>query len=374
MSVINISELVGKLIHTPLIYNDNNEEMIMYVKIKDRTQDMRYRENMSKTMNSPNNIRRIFLTYSGVTVNWYLPYIENKRQLKTFTKTLHFNDSIDYIASEILNSELKATEETQSKIIGSPISLINNLYECSNIEEIYFDWSYTLADGCIDSIKEIANRYALDRYEFINSIRYSQGFKEIKTQHFRNIVEATLGENWRKMFPRLHQVGIISNLDTALKSNTLYGEDSMLRSIGKISTWTEVNKGALLNSKSTVIIDNLGTEKTNTYINKEFIVEDTIFKFDKDYLQAFSVAYNKKASDFLLKEKYMNTGEVDDEVVLNPLENRIKEIYEEFNEEPSIADSMISLAFGDLPLNDRRKLVASLSLLRRDKIGKILGV
>ena len=374
MSIINISELVGKLIHTPLIFNDNDEEMAMYVKIKDKTQDTKYRENMAKAMNSPNNIRRVFLTYSGVTVNWYVPYIENKRQLRILTKSFHFNESLDSTASEILTAGLNDNGECQSKIVGSPFSLINNLYDCSNIEELYFDWTYALSDGCIDAFKEIANDNSLDRYEFINSIRYSQSFKELKTNHFRNIVELTLGENWKERFPRLHQVGVISNLDSVLKNNTMYGEDSLLRSIGKDTTWTEINKGILLNSKSVLIIDELGVAKSSTGINKNFTVEDTIFKFDKDYLLAFSVAYNKKASDVLLKEKYMNTGDTDDDVVLNPLETRIKEIYEEFAADDSIADNMIELAFGDLPLNDRRKIVSSISLLRRDKIGKILGV
>ena len=70
----------------------------------------------------------------------------------------------------------------------------------------------------------------------------------------------------------------------------------------------------------------------------------------------------------------MSDSEEDEEVILNPLETRIKEIYEEFKDDESIADNMIDLAFGDLPLNDRRKIVASISLLRRDRIGKILGV
>ena len=154
----------------------------------------------------------------------------------------------------------------------------------------------------------------------------------------------------------------------------MYGEDSMLRNIGKPSTWTEINKGALLNGKSVLIIDELGIDKPSTGINKNFIIEDSMFKFDKDYLQAFSVAYNKKASDYIIKEKYLSDSEEDEEVILNPLETRIKEIYEEFKDDESIADNMIDLAFGDLPLNDRRKIVASISLLRRDRIGKILGV
>lgn len=374
MNTVNISELVGKLIHSPLIFNDNNEEMEMYVKIKDRTQDTKYRENMSKTMNSPNNIRRIFLTYSGVTINWYVPYIENKRQIRAFTKSFHFNTSIDSIASELLNNGLNEVQDDQTKLVGSPISLINNLYDCSNIEEIYFDWTYALSDGCLDAITDIANENSINKYEFISSIRYSQNFREFKTTHFKDIVDNTLGENWKERFPRLHQVGIISNLDTILRNNTMYGEDSMLRNIGKPSTWTEINKGALLNGKSVLIVDELGIDKPSTGINKNFIIEDSMFKFDKDYLQAFSVAYNKKASDYIIKEKYLSDSEEDEEVILNPLETRIKEIYEEFKDDESVADNMIDLAFGDLPLNDRRKIVASISLLRRDRIGKILGV
>ena len=373
MSVINISELVGKLIHSPILYTDT-DEIPMYVKVKEKPHDVKYMENMSKTYNSPNNIRRIFLTYSGVTINWYVPYVENKRQLRAYTKNFHFNTSIDSTASDILKAGLNGEVDEQSKLVGSPISLLNNLYECSNVEELYFDWTYALADGCIDSIKEIANENALNKYEFINSIGYAQKFSEINTDHFRNIVDETLGENWKERFPRLHQVGIISNLDSILKNNTMYGEDSMLRSIGKINTWTEINKGILLNNNSYGIVDDLGIEKTGTGINKIFIVEDSVYKFDKEHLLSFSVAYGKKAADFLLQEKYMNSGDTTDDIVLNPLETRIKEIYDEFKDDTSIADNMIELAFGDLPINDRRRLVASLSLLRRDKIGKILGV
>ena len=374
MSVINISELVGKLIHSPILYTDT-DEIPMYVKVKEKPHDVKYMENMSKTYNSPNNIRRIFLTYSGVTINWYVPYVENKRQLRTYTKNFHFNTSIDSTASDILKAGLNGEVDEQSKLVGSPISLLNNLYECSNVEEIYFDWTYALADGCIDSIKEIANENALDKYEFINSIRYAQKFSEINTDHFRNIVDETLGENWKERFPRLHQVGIISNLEAVMSNPAVINSQGLLKTKNDTKTWLESNAELIQRSNSIVQISIIDQSSKPNY---NFKVKDQQYKFDHDYLKDYVEKYKKAFENIIrtgnaegVKEepKEETSGEIDE-----TLEALITELRETEKKRgiQNYAMAILRIAYCDMSADEKKKAINSVSGENKQLLSKAI--
>lgn len=208
MARYNLDSIIGKCVHRPIASNDadklplykRNDGMFDENGNGKTTRTPAWLSASERTYNSPNNVRRIFITYKGV----YVTYWRQFNGLKELTK---------YYPYERVNDTFKplelATHALDGSVYKSGLGAIRGRWTCSNIEEIYFDWTLLLS---ADLIK--LNLGSL--YQTMTS----KGTTNIQSGAVLNLLfeYACLnkGEQMSRVFPRLRVIGYISMLDRVL--------------------------------------------------------------------------------------------------------------------------------------------------------------
>ena len=151
MANFNLDNIIGKCVHRPIASNDpdkyplykRNDGAFDEVGGKQTSRSDAWKAAVEKHYSSPNNIRRIFITREGVYVHFFRPFsgAKDSTTREAFYKYSSINDKFNPI-------ELyKAGDNRSAYKFG--LGCLRDRWVCSNIEEIYFDWTLLLSRDLI---------------------------------------------------------------------------------------------------------------------------------------------------------------------------------------------------------------------------------
>lgn len=311
---INLDTLVSQAIHRPSV-----DGLPLYTRIdgNEQTNESKKSEKWiraSKSIySSPNNVRRVFVTGDRVVVQLYKPIIKNGkpdesgtwREIK-YAEQLNLFKAVEdslYYLTKISRYYMEtavnpnAVEPVRYRITGTGLSALSNPWVCSNIEEIYFDWTLLAAEQF--SFAGIGCDKLLNSY--INGTRGLQSNK-IPTAM---VLHANSGNitDIRNRFPRLKCVGLIGNLSNILDSDTDKGK-SIIESIEDgAKTWCKLEKNiALMKAGGDLVIIN-ELDDIPMGINTNFSIRSGIYKYDDEVLQPYFDSYVAKVTAYRVKQK-----------------------------------------------------------------------
>lgn len=369
---INLNSIINANIHRP----KTNSGYTLYPKVKDykgnmeneqatkAEQDPTYQRQSVKTFSSPTNIRRLFITGAHIRIDYYTaPIINGKSADRTTAVSIsnksgigmslfdvaekiamYSQDRARYMGEKAINKN--AEEPTQYNVTGT-FNMAAYPYTCSNIEEIYFDWTLLLSteispyfkdllttgQGTIATPEQIAQQFlTFNSQQIVES--------QLTVQMF-SAFNAGGAKNLRKRFPRLREITFISNLDKLLESQNIIGNtkkyyDSNAINNGKsIKTWFELNEN-IIRSTPTYVIRGI-TDKSLPNPNKEFIVKSNMYKFDFEKLDGYVRTYKDKIEKARREALYGNANtsgklesNTDDIIEMCDLEKRLLEIEQKY--------------------------------------------
>lgn len=151
MANFNLDNIIGKCVHRPIASNDpdkyplykRNDGAFDELGGKQTSRSDAWKAAVEKHYSSPNNIRRIFITREGVYVHFFRPFsgAKDSTTREAFYKYSSVNDKFNPI-------ELyKAGDNRSAYKFG--LGCLRDKWVCSNIEEIYFDWTLLLSRDLI---------------------------------------------------------------------------------------------------------------------------------------------------------------------------------------------------------------------------------
>lgn len=302
---IQYNSVIANLMHNPI----SNSGFVLYPKVSDcndteeiNTQaekDPVYQKESLTSFNSPTNIRRLFITGSGVLTVYYAAPIVNGRPSVTYVEHGYLNQDKPFkIAQNIFSYEQErqayldqktinknATEPTRYEFTGNVIGVASSPYTCNNIEEIYFDWTALLSVDVAPFFLGIAN----DRNKLLACANKTTTFSMVKNDACAKMFwQFNNGgvRDIRKRFPRLRAVGLITNLADVIKAKECNFNDKLLSATTNTKelhkTWLELNAELIKASNSVCIISTLDDVKMP---NLEFKIKSERFKFDAEVLR-----------------------------------------------------------------------------------------
>lgn len=309
---ISLNSLYKKAMHRP----STKDGFTLYTKTEgyngtmegessaDKSED--YKRMSSIHYNSPTNIRKVFITGKGITVQYYTPFISTKQVprwnhvalekdlFKIAEKKLTYNDDKNmYEYSKIANE--KVSEPIKYKVAGNGIGIFANPWVCNNIEEIYFDWTMLISDDVGPYFQEFATREW-----YTNFITGQYGPQEIQNYNalkafFMQFNSGGIRE-LRRRFPRLKVIAMISKLEDVLNHPSMQKVDLEFSSLEESTkTWYAVNRELVAASGSVVL--HIGLEQDLEKPNKNFTVKSNQYKFDYDKLDSVIKSYLTKIED-----------------------------------------------------------------------------
>lgn len=402
--IISISTVTGKYIHWPRTRDD----LVLYTRTEHASDDEDsynlskrqnsdyYKANCDKSFNSATNIKRIWFTHSRVIVEYHTNPIINKNSGAAIVSHNIVEDgkSLYQIAEEIamydenihryqgekaINS--MATKPTEYRINGK-FNICSSPYVCSNIEEIYFDWSILMSEDVLPYFANIlgVSSQAELAYKFNQGNGGDLG-KSASDAMIRMFVDHNSGgaKNIANRFPRLREIAMISNLDNivnelAPSSDTLYKMSPNRKnekSGVSYDTWIKSNMNLIVNSGSYII--NWRTERQNP--NTEFIVKSSTYKFDFDKLDAYVKQYTTKVNEIARNNKYKNIDTLEDDLDdITQVELRLNEIQEKYGEGTMIAVWQYAYSCSSVQTEDFRRVLRYISREKRNKLANAIGI
>ena len=315
MAKINLDKLIEGAVHGPRVDN-----FVLYGKVpeykasteydKAEMNSVKFIKASEQTYNSPNNIRRVFITHGSVSVQYYSPYILKGKPNSSNWKTKSIRDlGLKEIAESSIMMEANRTQNIMQQVIdgkqntqltGNGLRWIVRPWVCSNLEELYFD--YTLLDtennkqminGITDAIfKLVSNQPCMD--------------KSIIPYEIFKVATGVTDETLKEKFPRLRMIALISNLDDIMSSERFNKlgritsvEESKITWIQDKNNMSLIQQAGGMNLYFTVnsylreYFASKGQEFKSDAFNSNLEVRSGIYKFDRIVLENLKDKLNK---------------------------------------------------------------------------------
>lgn len=401
---VHINTLINKAMHRPVVQSTGE---VLYPVLESYsgkieggtgTKSPEFLEKSRAICNSPTNIRRLFITYEGVTVDYYTAPItpKNDAKLRTSIKFssimpselgvsnfhdigmkmwTYQKDLYQYNMEKQINKNAQAP--TEFVVTGNILGVISSLYACNNIEEVYVDWTIMLCDSvrqltCKDPI--LGDAMLLNYME--NNV--PSGIVQDKNRLLENLFRRfndldKTNADIRSRFPRLKVIAFVPKLQQLMATPALSSihsimpakDDSEQAMIDKSATLIELNKD-LFNQAGCLF----KAFSVPNKINKEFRIKDSQYKFDRERLKTFVSMYNEKTATVIRNAKYGGTGASGSAAAnISEEEQYIKDLLEN---NPSEANRILTLACIGHSVSEIKDLLVSLSKPTRSKVASII--
>ena len=307
----------GAAIHRPRI-----DDFPVYARVDNDIQELsnrtdKWKANTEKIYNSPTNIRRVYFTYKGIYVNYYQPVKGGDKYLKAGIGSTNLKEII-----------IKNSYNKDYKFSGCYLTAITNPWVCSNIEEIYFDWSMFMSSDVLNLGFGDLLRESLSSFNGSNNGIDLKVIQILFARYCMNSNEININE-LKERFPRLKVVGYIRDLENIYTS--------LINKPGKkgiedfILPWcigVEEIKKSLAQRTSTLWL----LPDANKFISKA-IIRDNTYKFDRDILANYfknlneyyrqnkpNTEVNKDTDKELIKEiEPIKEAEINKEIEVNTI-------------------------------------------------------
>ena len=394
----NLNQIIKGAMHRPL----SSSGFVLYPKVEGYTgseegetqaeKDTAYIAQSKSNHNSPTNIRKVFITGDSVTVQYYTPmviknssnsqnghwktvkYSKENNLFEIATAMLNYNKFYSqYLMEKTINN--KAVEPNNYYVVGNGLGVIANPWVCSNIEEIYFDWTLLLSSEVAPYFGNYASSQAI-----MSFITKSAKASEIKNEEIIKYFSAfTSGgiKDLRKRYPRLRTIAMISNLKDVLEHPSMIKVDHQFSNIEESKkTWYEANRNLIAQSNSLVLMGDL-TDSVDR-LNKEFIVKDNIYKFDFDKLNGEVKRFIIKIDDYKRQKEYGNTAYTEEQdtnlLEASELENKLLEIEKEYGEKVLKNILIYAINGSDLKTKEILEVFKTLTKPNRQRIASMINL
>ena len=356
---INLDSEVSRLIHFPRF-----EDAPLYTRVPnctegylDASEELNNKSDawISKskiTYNSPNNIKRLFITSEGVNTHLYQPIAYNGR-----------GSGNSSLMRERKYSKFNATEAYQSIMAGSRdyvvtrsgLGALAHPWVASNIEEVYFDWTVLMSEDVLNM--GLGNLLVGLTTAKTNKIEKS----DIPYKIFENF--CLKGESISNKFPRLKVIGYIQQLARVYDLiGYKKGSDTIL-DICNLWCFDPVVKTAGADPNCTILIYNIpNVPKLNT----TYRLRDGIYLYDKEVLKDYfesRVAYMKNY--ITTCKENQNKGIINN--TKSDIEVTLDEMYERDGEE--FTAKAVRLMFNNA--NYRRQVYNDMSSVGKERYKNI---
>ena len=356
-----------------------------------------YRTQITKNYNSPTNIKRLFITTKHITVEYHAgPVIggtSGNRWTQSETRDTESGLNLYEIAEKIATYEddthkymmekainKGAVAPTQYSITGS-FNVGSHPYACSNIEEIYFDWSVLLSSDVAPYFSDLLHG-ATPAQIAMKFANFNANFVEENNMPINLFAAQSAGgsKDLRKKYPRLREITFISNLEDLTTGGATIGfmktpenENSGLA----YKTWFELNETAIRNSNTCTLRGNMTGQVANP--NKEFIVKSNMYVFDFDKLDAHVKSYVDKITTSLRQQKYGSTAEEPAEAdaegfEMIDIEKRLLEIETKYGQETMYSIWQYAFNGAGLPKSEVEKILRRITKPNRSRLAKKINI
>lgn len=336
-------------------------------------------KNLQTRYNSPDNVRRLFITYKKIIVEFYKPVCGEKNNKLTreivWARSSKDNKGKNVMVRvdmreailDIIGINRNNQEQPKYKMTGNPFRGFISPYVLQNIEEIYFDASMLISDTIMNSglggqvMKLLKNKDT----EYKDTGEVEAIFNQMTLN----------GKDIRRQFPRLKAVGYISSLGDIYDSvQGKPGIDSI-----------EDMKGSWLNSP--VIQKEIKNPKTNIKVykvdgvpalNTSFSVKEGIYEFDRVILAEYKESLQQRVDRYFESERAKKVEEKKIEAE-NTLENEKSElevtldkIYDLFNGDESKVKSQVTALFLGRKVSEKERELKLMSKQGKERYGKYI--
>lgn len=392
----NLNQIIKSAMHRPL----SSTGYVLYPKVEGCTnsdegetqaeKDPHYIAQSKSNYNSPTNIRKLFITGDSVTIQYYTPMI-TKSNNGTHQKSVSYKpeDNLFKIAASMLNYSqsysqylmektinAKAVEPDNYVVTGNGLGVISNPWVCSNIEEIYFDWTILLSQDVQPYFNGLCSYK--DLYNFLSKTAKPD---EIKTEQIIKYFSAFNSggiKDLRKRYPRLRTIAMISNLKDVMEHPQMKMVDLKFANIEESKmTWYEVNKKLVAASNSVVYLGDL----TNNIprLNTEFTVKSSIYKFDSDKLNGKVERFKTLIADYKRQKEYGgSTDSKEDEEELNleapNLETQLLEIESKYGAKTLKNVLIYAVNGSELKTTELKNLLRQFTKPNRQRLASLIGL
>lgn len=401
---ISLNKLYRHSLHVP----ETKDGFALYTKVDGYKGAMEGEANAEKSAdymkacqdnyNSPTNIRRVFITGSRIYVECYKSYIYKgesfrliyNKKLKSnlfeiiMKKMTYRDDLAKYNMSKAAG--MKEKEPVNYRLTGNGIGIFSSPWVCSNIEEIYFDWTIMAADESGPFFQEFQNPACYEA--FLTHTEPSEERPSEEIQRFFETFNMGGTKDIRKRFPRLRFIAMISRLDDIanpgnnFEPTIKYLSDLSIRDVDESKkTWYEANRDMIAQSGSLVRYCDLSSDLT--FPNREFTVKSNQYKFDYEVLAPFIEDY-KARLDKLARKKYEqqqpdeNTSteqeEPETDFEYTALEQKYIAVGEQYGEKAQNNALLYAVRGSGIALSDVKKMIQMFSKPNRLKAAKAIGL
>lgn len=309
--VLNLDKLYDKKVHGP-----SYRDWVLYSRVpeykaegqdlaeaSEQAKDERFVKLSANTFNSPTNIRRVFLASDKVGVQYLLPYIKNGQKVQSKYQVRSITDSSapDILKgaamSLFMNLQGNVESINRDRVSGSGFGALHKRWVCSNVEEIFFDYTPLLSD-----INREKSQGVLQVYTEIMSGKNCLVNGDFPLELLMSSMGLDITSLMLK-FPRLKRVGLIQNLSKIIDNNK-FGDASRVNLAGLRASW--VNQDIIAKLGGVNIITNVAryikdyNEKTGKSVPEPTITitcRSGIYMFDKLYLEKLRIAINKEITN-----------------------------------------------------------------------------
>lgn len=278
---------------------------------------MKHKDNF---MNSPTNIRRVWMTYKRVIVEYYAAPIEKGRPATTGLFKEHeisedvlglIKKMLTYAAADISQRSMSKLEPV--KLEGRTLQALTHPYTLNNLEEIFIDWTAFATEDAGIILKQCGIEQMHMLYNYMNGIRLGSS----KDNPNLGILPLRLFAGPEKIqistsYKRLKTVAMISNLEGVLNKLKETGEfnntvetfrlDNVLpNSTSWLNNETVVNwinasgSDVWLGKQSGAITTNFYDVKDPK--RKTFEIKSNQYAFDDMHLKVKIESYSAKLKD-----------------------------------------------------------------------------
>lgn len=289
--VISLDSIIASRVHTPRV-----DGIPIYARVDGEmdngdgrvgTKTEKWGNVVKKSYSSPDNIKRVFITHRAVYTHLYKPVPG------VSSSSLKVEKALKIDLSEIaLGIKAELGQKPAYKVTGSGISAIARPWVCSNIEELYFDWSIFLSQDILNlGFGDIYTNYIMTQGQNGNIPL------EIIKQLFNRFCMSSIKEI-KSRFPRLRAVGYIQSLEEIYNSEHDKSGIDSIEDLRKPWCINPSVKAAIQCNQATI-----WKVEGVPELNYARSVKPNIYIFDRDILDIYFSNLESRIKTFLRNER-----------------------------------------------------------------------
>lgn len=389
----------GYALYTRVKNADSNDEYNDTVRQAEL--DNEYKSKSQIIYNSPENIRRVFLTGAGAAIHYYFaPYNNGKEaaaasytamdlKIDGVTNLLDVAERLANYQTEhshyVMQKNLdKSAKEPNYYRVSGVFNFATHPYTLNNVEEIYFDWTLLLSWDLLGSFQKVIPGFnGSSSEDLAQYMLSSNGTTCIKCDELIKVFEyynLSGAKDIAKRFPRLKKIALISNLAN-VDSETLK-RNSQLHTNGNISvdeikgTWLDAHKEELMSMGPCLILEASIPRQSQT----EFITKPSTYRYDAEILDPKVKSFKTALDDLMRQQRYgtaQSTTSAEEDIPEPTVQSEVETFLESlYSRDSKLAMNVLKVTYkyGTANKADWKDVLRGFSKKNRQKYAEALNI